>query len=136
MAGVRSALHTRISKVDMLGPVSTATLGVESGTFNAQSYPHGSRFIAAVSVGVQTEGTLTWSITDCDTTGGTYAAFSGVQHGTYATTTSATDEITQFVSLEVNPARPHLKVLSVETVSVTTAVPVHAYILVIPPAAI
>lgn len=119
----------------MLAPVSTATLGVESGTFDARSYPHGSRFIAAFSVGVQTEGTLTFSVVDCDTSGGTYTATATV-YGTLATTTSATDELTQFQSFEVDPARPFVKLKTVETVSVTTAVPVHQYVLVIPPAAV
>lgn len=132
MAGVRNALQSRITQVDMLAPVSTATLGIESGTFDARSYPHGSRFIAAFSVGVQTEGTLTFSVVDCDTSGGTYTATATV-YGTLATTTSATDELTQFQAFEVDPARPFIKLKTVETVSVTTAVPVHQYILVVPP---
>jgi hypothetical protein len=133
MAGVRNALQSRITQVDMLLPTSTATLGLESGTFDARSYAHGSRFVAAFSVGAMTEGTLTLSVVDCDTSGGTYTA-TATTYGTLATTsTGATDELTQFQAFEVDPARPFIKLKSVETVSVTTAVPVHFYILVIPP---
>ena len=135
MAGVRTSLQDRITQVDMLAPVSTATLGIESGTFDARSYPHGSRFIACFSVGVQTEGTLTYSVVDCDTSGGTYTA-TATTYGTLATSTSATDEVTLVQGFEVDPARPFIKLKTVETVSVTTAVPVHQYILVIPPAVV
>ncbi len=135
MAGVRNALQGRIVQVDMLVPEATATLGIESGTFDCRSYPHGSRFIAAFSVGVQTEGTLTYSVVDCDTSGGTYAAVA-TTYGTLATTTSATDNITQFQAFEANPLRPFVKLKAVETVSVTTAVPSHWYILVVPPAGV
>lgn len=136
MAGVRNALQGRITQVDMLLPQSTATLGIESGTFDARSYPHGSRFIAAFGTGAMTEGTLTYSVVDCDTSGGTYTATATV-YGTLATcSTGATDELTQFQAFEVDPARPFIKLKTVETVSVTTAVPVHQYVLVVPPAAI
>lgn len=136
MAGVRNDLNSRITQVDMLLPQSTATLGLESGTFDCRSYPKGSRFVAAVSVGAMTEGTLTFSVVDCDTSGGTYAAVAST-YGTFATTsTGATDELTQFQAFQPVAGRPFIKIKSVETVSVTTAVPVHFYVLVIPPAVI
>ncbi|MDP9144318.1 MAG: hypothetical protein M3N43_06425 [Actinomycetota bacterium] len=132
MAGVRNALQGRITQVDMLAPVSTATLGVESGTFDCRAYPHGSRFVAAFSTGAMTEGTLTYSVVDCDTSGGTYAAVA-TTYGTLPTATTDTDNVTVYQAFEPNPARPFIKLKGVETVSVTTAVPVHQYILVIPP---
>lgn len=135
MAGVRNALQSRITNVDMLVAVSTATLGVESGTFDARSYPKGSRFIANFAVGVQTEGTLTFSVVDCDTSGGTYTATADV-YGTLATTTSATDEIVLSQAFQPVAGRPFIKLKTVETVSVTTAVPVHQWITVVPPGAV
>ncbi len=130
MAGVRNALQDRFTQVDMLAPVSTATLGVESGTFDARTYPHGSRFIAVFASGAQTEGTLTYSVVDCNTSGGTYTPVA-TTYGTLAasTSTNSATKLTQYQAFEVDPARPFI-----ETVSVTTAVPVHQYILVIPPA--
>lgn len=135
MAGVRNNLNNRIQVVDMLAPVSTATLGIESGTFDCRAYPKGSRFVAAFSVGVQTEGTLTFSVVDCDTSGGTYTATTDL-YGALATSTSDTDNLTQFQAFQPQAGRPFIKLKTVETVSVTTAVPVHQYILVIPPAVI
>lgn len=131
---VKSAINELVTQVNMLAPVSTATLGVESGSFDARSYPHGSRFLACFSVGIQTEGTLTFSVVDCDTSGGTYTA-TAKTYGTLATSTSATDEITLVQAFEVDPARPFVKLKTVETVSVTTAVPVHQYIMVLPASA-
>lgn len=130
---VRAAVNDTIDAVDMLVAVSTATLGVESGTFDCRSYPHGSKFLACFATGTQTEGTLTYSVVDCDTSGGTYTAVA-TTYGTLATTTSSTDDILQVQAFEPDPARPFIKLKTVETVSVTTAVPVHQFILVIPPA--
>lgn len=133
MAGVRNALQSRITNVDMLVAVATATLGVESGTFDCRSYPKGSRFIANFATGVQTEGTLTYSVVDCDTSGGTYTATADV-YGTLATTsTGATDEIVQSQAFQPVAGRPFIKLKTVESVSVTTAVPVHQWITVVPP---
>lgn len=134
MSGVRTAL-SGVQTVNMLSPVSTATLGLESGSFDARSYPHGSRFLACFAVGVMTEGTLTPSVVDCDTSGGTYAPVA-TTYGTLAAVTTANDDAVQVQAFEVDPARPFVKLKTVETVSVTTAVPVHFYILVIPPAAV
>lgn len=133
MSNVRSAVNGTVQAVDMLVAVSTATLGVESGTFDCRDYEHGSRFLACFATGTQTEGTLTYSVVDCDTSGGTYTAVA-TTYGTLATTTSSTDDILQVQAFTPDPARPFIKLKTVETVSVTTAVPVHQFILVIPPA--
>lgn len=117
----------------MLVAVSTATLGVESGTFDARSYPHGSRFLACFETGVQTEGTLTYSVVNSATSGGTYTAVADT-YGTLATTTSVTGSILQVQAFQPDPAFPFIKLKTVETVSVTTAVPVHQFIIVVPPA--
>lgn len=137
MAGVRNDLNGRITQVDMLAPQSTATLGLESGTFDCRSYPKGSRFVAVFSTGAQTEGTLTYSVVDCDTSGGTYAAVADT-YGTLVASTSSNSgtKLTQYQGFQPTAGRPFIKLKSVETVSVTTAVPVHFYILVIPPAVI
>lgn len=133
--GVRRDVASRATIVDMLACQSTATLGLESGSFDARNYAPGSRFIAVFSEGAQTEGTLTFSVVDCDTSGGTYSANTSV-YGSLVTgtSTSAATSLTQMVSFDVDPARPFIKLKSVETVSVTTAVPVHFFIIVIPPA--
>jgi hypothetical protein len=135
MAGVRNNVNAAITIVDMLAAQSTATLGLESGSFDCRSYPHGSRFVAVFSEGAQTEGTLTFSVVDCDTSGGTYAAVADT-YGTLVTgtSTSAATSLTQTQAFQPVAGRPFIKLKSVETVSVTTAVPVHFFIMVIPPA--
>jgi hypothetical protein len=135
MAGVRNNVNAAITIVDMLPAQSTAVLGLESGTFDCRSYPHGSRFVAVFSEGAQTEGTLTFSVVDCDTSGGTYAAVADT-YGTLVTgtSTSAATSLTQMQAFQPVAGRPFIKLKSVETVSVTTAVPVHFFIMVIPPA--
>lgn len=133
VSSVRRDVSARITNVPMLVPVSTATLGIESGTFDARDYPHGSRFVAVFETGTMTEGTLTYSVVDCDTSGGTYTPVA-TTYGTLSAVTTANDNATQMQGFEVDPARPFIKLKSVETVSVTTAVPVAQSILVIPPA--
>jgi hypothetical protein len=130
---VRRAINETIEVVQMLAPVSTATLGVESGTFDARDYAHGSRFLAVFNVGIQTEGTLTLSVVDCDTSGGTYTA-TAKTYGTLAEVTTANDVAVHVQAFDVDPARPFIKLKSVETVSVTTAIPVAFSIVVVPPA--
>jgi len=130
---VRSSVNDRVTLVSMLSPVSTATLGLESGSFDARNYAHGSRFLAIFNIGVMTEGTLTLSVVDCDTSGGTYTATAST-FGTLAAVTTANDDAIQTQAFEVDPARPFIKLKTVETVSVTTAVPIALSIAVIPPA--
>lgn len=135
MAGVRNSLQSRVTHVDMLAAVSTATLGVESGTFDCRSYPKGSRFIACFATGAMTEGTLTYSVVDCDTSGGTYTATTDL-YGSLAAVTTDNDIAIQTISFQPTPGRPFIKLKTVETVSVTTAVPVHQWIVVVPPAVV
>lgn len=136
MPGVRNDVQAsgRLQVIDMLVAASTATLGLESGSFDCRSYPHGSRFLAVFSEGIQTEGTLTYSVVDCDTSGGTYAAVADT-YGTLAvgTSASAAAGLTQAIAFQPVAGRPFIKLKSVETVSVTTAVPVHFFIVVVPP---
>lgn len=136
MPGVRNDVQAtgRLQIVDCLVAQSTATLGLESGSFDCRAYPHGSRFLAVVSEGAQTEGTLTFSLVDCDTSNGTFAAVAD-QYGTFVTgtSTSAATSLTQGVAFQPTAGRPYIKIKSVETVSVTTAVPVHFFIVVVPP---
>lgn len=122
-----------VTTVDMQTPVSTATLGIEVGSFDARSYAHGSRFLACFAVGAMTEGTLTPSVVDCDTSGGTYTA-TATTYGSLTTFTTATDEVVQAQAFDCDSARPFVKLKLVETVSVTTAVPIHLYVIVLPPA--
>lgn len=118
----------------MLVAQSTATLGLESGSFDCRGYAHGSRFLAVFSEGAQTEGTLTFSVVDCDTSGGTYAPVADT-YGSLVTgtSTSAATSLTQAIAFQPVAGRPFIKLKSVETVSVTTAVPVHFFIVVVPP---
>lgn len=134
MAGVRNDMAARVTTVDMLVAVSTAVLGLESGTFDCRSYAAGSRFIATFAQGIQSEGTLTYSLVDCDTSGGTYTPVADL-YGALTATTSVTAAAGQTQSISFKPiaGRPFIKLKSVETVSVTTAVPVHFYITVVPP---
>ena len=120
---VRSNVSTRVTVTNSIGPISTATLGVEGAALDVRTVAHASRFVAFVDIGIMTEGTLTPSIVDCDTSGGTYAELAP-SAGTWTAVTTANDEAVQLCSFEPNPARPFVKIKLVETVSVTTAVPV------------
>lgn len=130
---VRSSIHSRVTVTNSIGPVSTATLGVEGTAFDARTVEHGSRFIAFVNIGTMTEGTLTPSVVDCDTSGGTYAELAP-SSGAFVAVTTSNDDSVQMVSIEPNPARPFLKIKLVETVSVTTAVPVSCGFINVSPA--
>jgi hypothetical protein len=130
---VRRAVNNTVQIVDMQTPVSTATLGIEVGDFDARDYAHGSRFLACFAIGAMVEGTLTPSVVDCDTSNGTYTAVS-TTYGSLTTFTTSADEVVQVQAFDASPARPFVKLKLVETVSVTTAVPVHLFIVVIPPA--
>lgn len=134
MAGVRNDVGSRMTQVASIGPVSTATLGVEGTAIDVRSYPKGSRFVAVFNIGTMTEGTLTPSVVDCDTSGGTYAAVSDT-YGTLSAVTTSNDDSIQMQSFQPAPGRPFIKCKLVETVSVTTAVPLACYFIVIPPAA-
>lgn len=128
---VRSSVHSRLTVTNSIGPVSTATLGVEGTALDSRTIPHASRFVAFVNIGTMTEGTLTPSVVDCDTSGGTYAALAP-SAGSFVAVTTDNDESVQMVSIEPNPARPFLKIKLVETVSVTTAVPVSCGFITMP----
>lgn len=130
---VRRAVNDRLTIVQMQEPVSTATLGIEVGSFDARNYAHGSRFLAVFNIGAMTEGTLTPSVVDCDTSGGTYTAVAKT-YGTLAAVTTANDVAVHVQAFDVDPARPFVKLKLVETVSVTTAVPIALSIIVVPPA--
>lgn len=130
---VRRAVNETVTIVQMQEPVSTATLGIEVGSFDARNYAHGSRFLAVFNIGAMTEGTLTPSVVDCDTSGGTYTAVAKT-YGTLAAVTTANDVAVHVQAFDANPARPFIKLKLVETVSVITAVPIALSIVVIPPA--
>lgn len=130
---VRRAVNETVSVVQMQEPVSTATLGIEVGSFDARNYAHGSRFLAVFNIGAMTEGTLTPSVVDCDTSGGTYTAVSKT-YGSLSAVTTANDVAVYTQAFDCDPARPFVKLKLVETVSVTTAVPIALSIVVIPPA--
>lgn len=128
---VRSNVSSRVTVTNSIGPVSTATLGVEGTALDTRSVAHASRFIAYVNCGTMTEGTLTPSVVDCDTSGGTYTELTP-SAGSWTALTTATDDSYQSVSFEPNPARPFVKIKLVETVSVTTAVPINAGFITMP----
>lgn len=129
---VRSSVHSRVTVTNSIGPESTATLGVEGTAYDTRGASHGARFVAFVNIGTMTEGTLTPSIVDCDTSGGSYTALAP-SSGTFAAVTTSNDNAAQMVSFEPNPDRPFVKIKLVETVSVTTAVPVSCGFLTIEP---
>jgi hypothetical protein len=119
----RSSISARLTVTNSIGPTSTATLGVEGTALDTRSIEHGARYTAFVNIGTMTEGTLTPSIVDCDTSGGSYTALTP-SAGAFVAVTTANDDSVQMVSFVPNPNRPFVKVKLVETVSVTTAVPV------------
>lgn len=129
--GARSNVDSRITVTNSIGPISTATLGVEGTALDMRTLTHQARVIAFVNIGIMTEGTLTPSVVDCDTLGGSYADLPP-SRGSFAAVTTANDESVQMVSVEPNPARPFLKIKLVETVSVTTAVPVSCGFITVP----
>lgn len=119
---VRFDALTRHAPVALIGPTSTAVLGVDSTAFNCGAYPHGTRFAAVLNMGALTEGTLDADLVQCATTGGSYVAFTGERSGTFASQTSATGANVQVVSFMPAIGFPFIKVRLTETVSVTTAV--------------
>ena len=131
MAGVRNDVN-RGTVVASIGPVSTATLGVEGTAVDTRSYPKGSRFLAVFNLGTMVEGTLTPSVVDCDTSGGTYAAIS-TTYGTLSAVPFGSSPSVQVQAFQPTPGRPFVKAKLVETVSVTTAVAVSCEIFVLPP---
>lgn len=128
---VRSSVSSRVTITNSIGPVSTATLGIEGNALDSRTIAHGSRFVAFVNCGTMTEGTLTPSVVDCATSGGTYAELAP-SAGSWVAITTANDDTVYLVSFEPNPARPFLKIKLVETVSVTTAVPISAGFITMP----
>lgn len=128
---VRNSISTRVTVTNSIGPISTATLGVEGTALDCRDIAHASRFVAFVNIGTMTEGTLTPSIVDCDTEGGSYTALTP-SDGAFVAVTTANDDSVQMVSFVPNPDRPFVKVKLVETVSVTTAVPVSAGFITLP----
>lgn len=128
---VRSNVSSRVTVTNSIGPISTATLGVEGAALDVRTVPHASRFIAFVDIGIMTEGTLTPSVVDCDTSGGTYTDLPP-SAGAFVAVTTTNDEAVYSVSFEPNPARPFVKIKLVETVSVTTAVPVTCGFIALP----
>lgn len=128
---VRSSVSARVTVTNSIGPESTATLGVEGTALDTRDIEHAARYVAFVNIGTMTEGTLTPSIVDCDTEGGTYTALTP-SAGSFAAVTTANDNSVQLVSFEPNPDRPFVKVKLVETVSVTTAVPVSCGFITLP----
>lgn len=133
MAGVRNDVNGRATVLANIGPISTATLGVQGTAIDTRSYPHAARFLAVFNLGALTEGTLTPAVFDCDTSGGTYAQVADV-YGTLTAVTSATGAIVQTQAFQPSAARPFIKLSLVETVSVTTAVPVSCEVIVLPSA--
>lgn len=130
---VRSDLHSRLSTASSIAAVSTATAAINGASIDARDYAPGSRFIACASVGIQTEGTLTFSVEDSanDTDFAALAPYAGAAH---ASTTSNDVAVTAFGSYVPVAGRPYLRIVTVETVSVTTAVPFGAFWIVVPPA--
>lgn len=130
--GVRNDINARTSVVASIGPISTATLGVEGTAIDARNYAHGTKFMAVFNIGAMTEGTLTPSVVDCDTSGGTYAQIADT-YGSLVAQTSSDGAKIQTQAFQPSAARPFVKLKLVETVSVTTAVPVSCEIVAIQP---
>jgi hypothetical protein len=120
---VRSNVGSRVTVTNSIGPISTATLGVDGTALDTRTIPHASRFVAFANIGTMTEGTLTPSVVDCDTSGGTYTAVTP-SDGSFPAITTSNHNAYYAVSFEPNPARPFVKIRMTETVSVTTPVPV------------
>lgn len=131
--GVRSNVSSRVTITNSIGPISTATLGVDGTALDVRTLPHATRLVAFVDCGTMTEGTLTPSVVDCDTSGGTYTDLPPSAGSFTALTTVTQPSLPyQAVSIEPNPLRPFLKIRMVETVSVTTAVPIVAGFISLP----
>lgn len=128
---VRADASGRHKPVALIGPTSTATLGVDSTAFDCTAYPHGSRFAIALNCGAMTEGTLDGVLVQCSTTGGSYVAFTGDLYGAFASQTSATGANVQVVEFQPAVGFPFIKLRLTETVSVTTAVGISAEALVL-----
>lgn len=133
MPGVRNDINARASVVAGIAPTSTAVLGVDSSAFDTRSYAHGSRFMAVLNTTALTEGTLTPTLVDCDTSGGTYTALAD-QYGSFVALTSASGAVVQTVGFQPTAGRPFVKIRLTETVSVTTAIGISGEFVALPPA--
>lgn len=130
---VRQDIHNRVSVVTSIDSVSTATAAVNGSSIDVRDYDKDSRIMAVAVVGTQTEGTLTFSVED-SADDSSFAALTPVSGEAHASTTSNDLAATAFASYVPVAGRPFLRIVTTETVSVTTAVPFSAHFVIVPPA--
>jgi len=110
---VRQDIDARVTVTRALGPVSIATdTDTVSSAIDCTAYEHGTVLLVIHNVGTRTDGSYTCKITDCDTTGGSYAAatpFSGTLSATAASNTTKT------AAFVLTAGRPFVKVTITST---------------------
>ncbi len=110
---VRSDVDARFTVTRAIGPVSIATdTATVSSAIDCTAYEHGVVLLVVHEVGTRTDGTYTASITDCDTTGGSYTpatVFSGSLSATAAANTTKT------AAFVLTAGRPFVKVTITST---------------------
>lgn len=116
---VRGDVDARLVVTRGVGPVSIATdTTTSSSAIDTTAYPHGTRLLIIHHVGTRTDGSYTCTVTDCDTSGGSYAdatVFSGTLSATAAANTTKT---ATFIPAA---GRPFVKVNVVSTATTSGA---------------
>ncbi len=130
---VRQDVDARCTVTRAIGPVSIATdTATVSSAIDCTAYNHGTVLLVIHEVGTRTDGTYTATITDCDTTGGSYTAatpFSGTLSATAAANTQKT------AAFVLTAGRPFVKVTITSTGTTSGALNA-AVVVAVPPALI
>ena len=124
-------VHNLVGIAQSIAPVNTATAAVNGATVDLRNYKNMGRVTAVACVGTMTEGTLTFSVED-SANGSDWAAMTPISGANKAYTTSNDAATDAFADYRPDPARPYIRIVTVETVSVTTAVPFSAHFLLTP----
>lgn len=129
MSNVRSDIDARVSVTKAIGPVSIATdTTTSSSAIDLSAYP-GWHVLLIGSSGTRTDGSYTFSVTESDTSGGSYSAlapFSGSVSAVAAANTTRT--------ASYRPTKPFIKV-NIASTGTTSGALLSAYVVVVPPVA-
>ncbi len=127
---VRSDIDARFSVTRAIGPVVIATdTATVSSAIDCTAYAHGTVLLVIHEVGTRTDGSYTTTITDCDTTGGSYTAatpFSGTLSASAAANTQKT------AAFVLTAGRPFVKV-TVTSTGTTSGAANAVVVIAVPP---
>lgn len=120
-----------VTHFQSISATNTATAAINGSAVDLRNYPSVTRVTAVAVIGTMTEGTLTFSVED-SADGVSYAAVTPFSGANFAATTANDVSVNAFASYRPNPSRPYMRIVTAETVSVTTAVPFSAHFVLSP----